>query len=184
MSADPLDQTPTAPPPAPQQEPKPWDKYAEALVAVGVSAMGIVILVNTQDIAVPKAYSVVGPRAIPTIVGWALVVLGVWYLIDVLRGNVAAPSGDSEDADPTLPADWGVLLGLALALGIYAIIIKPAGFIIASFVLFSLSSAAMGSRRFVRDAIIGIVMATIAFLVFREWLGIRLPYGVLEGLFS
>jgi putative tricarboxylic transport membrane protein len=184
MAADPLDQTPVPTEPASQPERGTWDKYAEALVAIGVSAMGIVILITTQDIAIPKAYSVVGPRAIPTIVGWALVILGIWYLIDVLRGNVAIPSGDSEDADPTLPADWGVLIGLALTLGVYAVIMEPAGFIVASALLFFSSATVMGSRHFVRDAIIGIVMATLVFLVFREWLGIRLPYGILEGLFT
>ena len=59
-------------------------RWSEALVAVGVSAMGIVILINTQDIAIPKAYSAVGPRAIPTIVGWALVILGIWVLGDMM----------------------------------------------------------------------------------------------------
>ncbi len=184
MAAESLEQNPVPADPVPPQERKAWDKYAEALVALGVSAMGIVILVNTQEIAIPKAYSVVGPRAVPSVVGWALVVLGVWYLIDVLRGNVAAPSGDSEDADPTLPADWGVLIGLAITLGVYAVIMKPGGFIIASAFLFFSSATVMGSRKFLRDALIGIVMATVVFLVFREWLGIRLPYGILEGLFE
>jgi putative tricarboxylic transport membrane protein len=77
-----------------------------------------------------------------------------------------------------------VLIGLALTLGVYAVIMEPAGFIVASALLFFSSATVMGSRHFVRDAIIGIVMATLVFLVFREWLGIRLPYGILEGLFT
>jgi putative tricarboxylic transport membrane protein len=144
--------------------------------------MGVVILVDLQDIRVPKAFSSVGPRVFPTIVGWGLVVLGIWYAIDVLRGDTAKPSDDSEDADPTLPVDWPVLGGLAIALTIYALLMKPAGFVIASAVLFVLAAFSMGSRQIVRDVGIGIVVSVATYLAFSEWLGIRLPEGILERL--
>ena len=40
----------------------------------------------------------------------------------------------------------------------------------------------MGSRRLVRDIAIGIVMATVLYLVFSRGLGLSLPAGVLEGI--
>jgi putative tricarboxylic transport membrane protein len=122
----------------------------------------------------------VGPRVFPTIVGWGLVAIGIWYVVDILRGDAAAPSTDSEDADPTLPADWNVLAGLAVALTAYALLMKPAGFVIASTVLFVLAAIAMGSRVILRDLAIGIVVSFGAFWAFSEWLGIRLPEGLLE----
>lgn len=161
-----------------------WARYAEVLVAVGVIAMGIVILIETRDIRVPKAFSSVGPRVVPTVVGWGLVVIGAWYAIDVVRGNTAAPSGDSEDADPTLPADWAVLGGLALALGVYAVLMEPAGFVIASAVLFVMAAFSMGSRKLVHDTAVGFAVSLTTFLVFSEWLGIRLPEGLLEPFFG
>jgi putative tricarboxylic transport membrane protein len=114
------------------------------------------------------------------VIGWGLVVIGVWYAIDVLRGDTGAPSADSEDADPSLPADWKVLGGLAAALAVYAVLMDTAGFMIASAVLFWGAAFAMGSRSFVRDAAIGLLVSLVTFLVFSEWLGIRLPVGVLE----
>ena len=157
-----------------------WARHVELLVALGVVAMGVVILIDTQDIRVPKTFASVGPRVFPTIVGWGLVAIGIWYAIDILRGDTAAPSADSEDADPTLPADWGVLGGLAVALTAYALLMKPAGFVIASSVLFVLAALSMGSRQFVRDLVIGIVVSFGTYLAFSEWLGIRLPQGLLE----
>ncbi len=185
MTAEPADVPKSAvdepsTPPAPSG----WIRYAEILVAVGVIAMGIVILIETRDIRVPQAFSSVGPRVVPTVIGWGLVVIGAWYAVDVVRGDNAAPSADSEDADPTLPADWAVLGGLALALGIYAALMEPAGFVIASAVLFVMATFSMGSRQIVRDAAIGLVVSLVTFLVFSEWLGIRLPVGLLEPFFG
>jgi putative tricarboxylic transport membrane protein len=110
------------------------------------------------------------------------VLVGIWYAVDVLRGDVAEPAADSEDADPTLPADWGVLARLAAVLVVYAFIMKPAGFIIASAVLFSGTAYALGSRHFVRDVPIGVALAIAAWFLFSEWLGIRLPAGLLDGI--
>lgn len=159
-------------------------RYAEVMVAVGVVAMGIVILIETRDIRVPRAFSSVGPRVVPYVIGWGLVIIGAWYAIDVVRGRPAAPSADSEDADPTLPADWAVLGGLGLALAIYAALMEPAGFILASALLFTMAAFAMGSRKLVRDAVIGLAVSVITFLVFSEWLGIRLPPGLFEPIFG
>ncbi len=185
MTAEPADvpnsavDEPSTPP-----DPSGLTRYAEILVAKGVVAMGIVILIDTQDISVPRAFASVGPRVVPTIVGWGLVTIGMWYSIDVLRGKTAAPAGDSEDADPTLPADWAVLGGLAIALVAYAVLMEPAGFVIASAALFVMATFVMGSRQVVRDAAIGVVVSVITFLVFSEWLGIRLPAGLLEPIFG
>ncbi len=160
-----------------------WARYAEVAVALCVVAMGIVILIETQDIRVPKAFTSVGPRVVPTIVGWGLIVVGAWYAIEVLIGKTAVPAADAEDADPTLPANWGVLAGLAATLLLYAFLMKPAGFVIASTVLFTLSAIVMGSRHFLRDLVIGLAAAVLTYLVFSEWLGIRLPPGLLDRFF-
>lgn len=157
-----------------------WRRYAEVLVALGVIIMGVVILIETRDIQVPRAFASVGPRVFPNIVGWGLVVVGAWYAIEVVRGDTAAPSADSEDVDPALPADWRVLASLALSLAVYAALMEWAGFVIASAVLFTMAAYAMGSRHGARDAAIGIILAAVTYLVFKEWLEIRLPAGLLE----
>ena len=159
-----------------------WTRLAETGVALLVVVLGIIVLFESRDIRVPRALTVVGPRNIPIIVGVGLIIVGIWYAVDVLMGDVAVPSGDSEDADPTLPADWRVLAQLAVVLVIYAVLIVPAGFIVASTWLFLGTAFALGSRRYPRDAALGLALAVAAYLVFSEWLGIRLPDGVLKGI--
>jgi len=176
--------TPAVEPGAERPERSRWVHYAEILVAIGIAAMGVVILIDLQDIRVPRAFSSVGPRVFPTVVGWGLVIIGVWYAIDILRGDTAAPSADSEDADPTLPADWVVMGGIALSLVAYALLMEPAGFVVASAVLFVAATFSMGSRSYVRDIVIGVAVSLITFLAFSEWLGIRLPNGILERFFG
>ncbi|MDQ4044980.1 MAG: tripartite tricarboxylate transporter TctB family protein, partial [Chloroflexota bacterium] len=150
----------------------------EMFVALGVLALGIVMLVETQDIRVRQGV-VVSPRIIPQIVGAGLVSVAVWYGIDVIRGprRGAAGGEDSEDVDPEAKTDWSVIGIIAIGLVAYAALMEGVGFIVASAVLFVISAFAMGSRHIVRDVVIGAVLAVGIFLLFDRWLGVRLPEG-------
>jgi putative tricarboxylic transport membrane protein len=154
----------------------------EMLLALAAVVFGILIVWQTTLIRLTPAYSKVGPRVIPYIVGAGLVVVGVWLAYEAITGRVPAGTTASEDADPTLPTDWRTVGRLALALLAYLLLIERAGFIIASATLFVIAAFAMGSRRLVRDIAIGIVMPTILYLVFSRGLGLSLPAGVLEGI--
>ena len=152
------------------------------LLALWAAAFGLLIIWQTTLIRLTPAYSKVGPRVIPYIVGAGLVIVGVWLAYEALTGRAAVGSADSEDADPTLPTDWRCISLLALALLAYLFLIEPVGFIIASTALFVGAAFAMGSRRLARDIVIGIVMATILYIVFNRGLGLSLPAGILEGI--
>ena len=154
----------------------------ETLLALGAVVFGVLIIWQTTQIRLTPAYSKVGPRVIPYIVGAGLVLLGAWLAYEALTGRAATGSAHSEDADPTLPTDWRTVGLLALALIAYLFLIEPAGFIIASAVLFAWSSIAMGSRRYARDIVIGILLATALYLLFNRGLGLSLPAGILEGI--
>lgn len=160
----------------------PSPNVGETLLALAAVAFGVLIIWQTTQIRLTPAYSKVGPRVIPYIVGAGLVLLGAWLAYQALTGRVAAGSTDSEDADPTLPTDWRTVGLLALALLAYLFLIEPAGFIIASATLFVGAAFAMGSRRLARDIVIGVVMATLLFVVFNRGLGLSLPAGILEGI--
>ena len=177
----PTEQPPTSSPTGTESRPR-LAGLTELLVAAAVVVLGIIVLVQTQDIRVTPAYAKVGPRVIPTIVGAGLIVLGIWYAVDILRRGGAAPSSESEDVDPSLPTDWAALGLLAVALVAYLLLIRPGGFIIASAVMFVIAAFAMGSRRYVRDIVIGILLAVAVYLVFTRGLEVRLPDGVLSGI--
>ena len=154
----------------------------ELLLALGAVLFGMLVIWQTTQIRVAPIYSTVGPRTIPYIVGAGLVLTGLWLAFEALTGRSTAGSTESEDVDLSLPTDWRCIGLLALALIAYLLLIEPAGFVVASAVLFVGAAYAMGSRRYVRDVVIGVLLATALYLLFNRGLGLDLPAGVLEGI--
>ncbi len=158
-------------------------RLVELLVAIGVIALGVVILWQIGEIRdTPTAQ--VSARLFPRIIGVGTILIGIWYAVDVLRGDTATPATDTEDVDPALPTDWRCVGLLGVALAAYLLLIERAGFIIASVALFVITAYGMGSRRYVRDIAIAILLATAVYYGFAEGLGVRLPEGVPEELLS
>jgi putative tricarboxylic transport membrane protein len=62
------------------------------------------------------------------------------------------------------------------------LLLMPAGFIIAATVLFVLVARAFSSRRMLRDAVAGLLLALIVYFSFTAGLGLVLPKGILAGL--
>jgi putative tricarboxylic transport membrane protein len=177
-----LAQPPVSAEPADAPEPSRWIRRAELLLALGVVALGILILLETRDIRVARAMARVGPRVIPTIVGFGLITIGVWYAIEILRSRETPVEAGSEDVDPNLPADWRALAGIGVALVLYLLTIERLGFIIASAVMFVIAAAAMGSRQWLRDTAVAALLSAAVYVVFSQGLDVRLPQGVLDGV--
>lgn len=159
-----------------------WERWGELVLALIVIALGIVVLVETRDINTRPGVTV-SPRIVPNVIGGGLIVLGLWYALDVIRSPRLPGTGeDSEDVDPDAKTDWSAIIIMAFALLCYALLIDTAGFIIASSVLYLISTVSMGSRSYVRNVAIGLVLSTIVFIMFDTWLGVRLPAGWLAGV--
>ena len=155
-------------------------RLAELALATGIVVLGAIVLWKTGEIRITPMNSRIGPRVIPYIVGSGLVVIGIWYALEVLRGRAAEPAGgeDSEDVDPTLPTAWDTIAILGVALIAYLLLIERAGFIIASSALFLGSAFGMGSRRIGRDAAVAILLSTAIYLIFTRGLSLDLPDGI------
>ena len=98
-------------------------------------------------------------------------------LVDALRGGwVLEP--EQEGPVDRQALGW-VLAGLVLNVAL----IKYLGFIIASTLLFCCVARAFGSRQIVRDFLIAIVFAAVAYFGFARVLGINIGSGLIEQLF-
>lgn len=158
----------------------PRERWIELALAAGVVIFGFVVVWQTTKIGVPRAYSQIGPRVLPYIVGSGLVFVGVWLAVEALTGRGVRPGADAEDADLNKPTDWRTVVLLALALLVYLLLIERAGFIIASALLYAGAAYAMHSRRVVLDLAVGIIIATALYIGFTRGLDLRLPAGVLD----
>lgn len=153
----------------------------EAVLAVGVIALGGLALYETTRIPVSPMYAQVGPTAVAYLASALMIALGLGLLAEALRGRWTSPPEETDAALDLKALGW-LLLGLLLNIGL----IGPLGFIPASTLLFACTARAFGSRRPLRDVLIGFVFAAIAYFGFAQLLGINIGEssiltGLLEG---
>jgi putative tricarboxylic transport membrane protein len=138
--------------------------------------------VGTALLPSEGGYARVGPNFVPGVVGFGLIVVGIWLLYEALAGGWrhmpdASPEARGEHAF-SAPAFLWVTVGLFA----HMILIGTAGFVIAGAALLACVARGFGSRRFVRDIAIGFVLALVAFLFFVKFLNVGLPGGWLTPL--
>jgi putative tricarboxylic transport membrane protein len=155
---------------------------SELGVAVLLLVLGVVTLWDATRVATGVAQAgVVGPRAVPYLVGGLLVVCAVALAVDVLRGGHGEAEG-GEDVDLSHPSDWRTVLLLVAAFLANVVLIDTAGWWLSGAVLFFGCTYALGSRRYVRDLVIAFALSFGSYYVFAVGLGIFLPAGVLQGI--
>lgn len=160
----------------------PWTRGKSELgLAALLLGLGVFVLNETGSIEVPANANAIGPRFFPTVVGCLLCLVATWLIVEVMRGG----HGDleaTEDVDLTQSSDWATLgLLSAVFLG-HVALLQKLGFAIAGALLFFGVGAVLGSRRWVRDAAVAIVLATGVYLLFGRVLGVGLPAGLLDGI--
>lgn len=154
----------------------------EALLALGVIALGLLALHETGQIPVSPMYAQVGPTAVAYLASALLIALGCALLVQALSGRWVSDTQEDLASESDVALDlrglgW-LLLGLVLNVGL----IDPLGFIPASVLLFACTARAFGSRRPLRDALIGFVLSAVAYFGFAELLGINIGAGFLGAL--
>jgi putative tricarboxylic transport membrane protein len=151
-------------------------------VALFLGALGIVVIVLALLLPESRiARGPVGPAAVPVVVGSLLVIVAVFLALDVRRGGRGEPEG-GEDVELTGGSDWRTVAMLVAAFLANALLIESLGWPISGAILFWGSAFALGSRHYVRDAVIAVVLGVGSWYLFVLGLGISLPVGILEGI--
>ncbi|UXU75645.1 MULTISPECIES: tripartite tricarboxylate transporter TctB family protein [unclassified Paracoccus (in: a-proteobacteria)] len=157
--------------PQPQSRRRP--DVAALAVALGLLAIGGLMLWDSARLADLGGYSGVGPASVPRVVGLGLMALAAWTALEAWRGEF--PERPAQDPVPVL---W-IVAGLALQL----MLLKLAGFSIATGILFALTARAFGKRNLALTLPLGILFAFAVWVVFSQLLMLHLPAGPLEQLF-
>jgi len=150
----------------------------ELLISLGLIALGTFVVWQTQSIAETQGYAQIGPRLFPYLIGSGLAVCGAvlgWHAVS--GGWHHVPLDEAHDAP-----DWMAFAIISVGIILHMIIIGWAGFIIASTLLFVLIARGFGSKRVVRDTLIGIALAIVVFIIFTLGLGLNLPKGPFSGI--
>ena len=155
---------------------------SELGVALFLGALGILVVVSALLLPESRiARGPVGPAAVPVLVGGLLIVVAVFLAIDVVRGGRGEPEG-GEDIDLTVRSDWKTIGMLAAAFVANAVLIEPLGWVFSGAILFWGSAFALGSRHYIRDAVIAFALSIGSWYLFALGLGIVLPPGILRGV--
>lgn len=146
-------------------------------VAFALLLLALAGLVVWQTVAIPVSpiYARVGPTAFPWIAATGLLLLSLVLLLQALRGGL--PGVGRRQAP-----DWRSLGWVGAGLAANAALISTLGFVFAAVALFACTARGFGSRRPIRDALIGAVVGFAAFFGFARLLGVNIGAGVLEGL--
>ncbi|MER5645688.1 tripartite tricarboxylate transporter TctB family protein [Streptosporangium sp. NPDC002524] len=150
-------------------------------LAVLVLALGAFVIVGTADVTAAGSTLGLGPRFFPALVGGSMLLIGLFYVVDVLRGGRGDPE-DAEDIDPGTRADWRTVALVSVIFLAFAGLLDLLGWIIAGALLFFGLSVTLGAAHRLRAGVIAILLSTITYLVFVKGLGVTLPAGLLSGV--
>ncbi|MET7333986.1 tripartite tricarboxylate transporter TctB family protein [Nonomuraea sp. NPDC005650] len=150
-------------------------------LAVVVLGLGVLVVIGTLDVSAAASQLGIGPRFFPMLVGGAMVLIGLFYVVDVIRGGHGDPE-ESEDVDVDASTDWrsvGLVSGIFLA---FTALLNVLGWIIGASLLFFGLSLALGAEHKARTAVISVVVGLATYLLFVKGLGVALPGGLLAGV--
>jgi putative tricarboxylic transport membrane protein len=145
----------------------------ELFLGFALVLLGILILAGTLSITVAPAYSRVGPRVFPFVVAAGIIVLGVFYALESWKGAQTPAEDHAVNIWPIMFISGGIVAD--------ALLMPSLGFILTSTMLFVLVAVGFGSRRYLRDALIGLVLSAAAYATFMYGLGLKLPAGPFAG---
>jgi putative tricarboxylic transport membrane protein len=155
------------------------------LVALAFVALGLFVLHQGYSIGGEQsAYARVGPQVFPYVIGAGLIAIGVLLARSALIGSWSVLWAEPSETDPDRREFWRHMSSVwlvGLGLVINAVLIAPLGFVIASTIMFALTTRAFGSVRPFFDLAVGAVFSAMIFVTFTYALGLSLPGGTLWG---
>ncbi|WP_084626979.1 tripartite tricarboxylate transporter TctB family protein [Pseudoclavibacter soli] len=143
---------------------------------------GIITIVDSLHLPPSISASGIGADLMSKVVGGFLVVVSILLFVQLLRGNRGEPDEAEGDVDPS-KTRYGMLFTAIAVIIVHGLLIEPAGFVVASTLTFWGIAFTLGSRRYLLDPVIGLVLSVAIYYGFTLGLGIYLP-GLFEGLIA
>jgi putative tricarboxylic transport membrane protein len=145
---------------------------AALVIAVAMALLAAVIFWKTKEMPVTAQYARVGPTTFPYVIAAGLGLLAIGTAASAWRGGF--PAREHDHLGPIL---W-IVGGLAAQM----LLLKVAGFSIATGALFALAARGFGRGPLWLSFPIGVVFAFAVWVIFARLLQLSLPAGPLEQL--
>jgi putative tricarboxylic transport membrane protein len=165
----------------------PGSLFGPRIVAVVLVVGGGFLVAQALSIARGGGYTVVGPVTIPLFVAIGLVALGVALGVRTALlpdRDLAVHVHEQERATHWRTVGLLGLLLVAYGLALDGFTLGPIdlpglGYIVATALFLPATARALGSGHLLRDVAIGVGVAVVVYFGFTEFLGVRLPAGIL-----
>jgi putative tricarboxylic transport membrane protein len=113
-----------------------------------------------------------GPAAFPRLIVGGLAIFALLQLLEPSKGEEPLPRGRQALK----------VVGVLVLLLVYAVVLKPLGFIVSTIIFLVGALILAGVRRPLPLVLMPVGLAVVLFYVFYELLRVSLPRGVIEGL--
>ena len=141
-------------------------------LAAIVIAIGLIWIWGASSLPPATRYAGIGPRGFPTFIGGALVLLGIILALQISRG-MSFEAQETENADAHAPVNYAALLMVLAAATLPILTLRTFGLPLTAMVIFALVARAFGSRKLVKDLLTGLILGSLAWLLF-DRLGLQL----------
>jgi putative tricarboxylic transport membrane protein len=146
-------------------------RLSESILGAFVLAIGLFIALETYEAASAATNAIVGPQLFPYLIGFGLIAIGMSLLREAVKGHVAHETG--------FELDWRAVTLASAGLILQMLLLERLGWIIATTLMFLLTTFAFRERRIVISVLIGLALTGLTFLIFNYGLGLDLPLGSL-----
>jgi putative tricarboxylic transport membrane protein len=155
----------------------PW---AHRIAALAFFAVAVGVLTGAFAIDDGTTYQAVGPRVFPLLVGTGMCLVSAIGVVQAFRSAQIDTAQLDELREEIRATHWPSVLLLVAALIGYVLLLTPLGYWQTTAVFFVAAARVLGSRKLIRDAIIGVVLALAVYVLFDRLLGISLPPGIVR----
>ncbi|WP_455873843.1 tripartite tricarboxylate transporter TctB family protein [Rhizobium yanglingense] len=147
--------------------------WAALIIAICLFVVAAVMLWDATHMRAIAQYARIGPATVPKVVAFGLIGLGIWTVFEALRNEF--PEREHQEVAPVI---W-IVAGLAAQM----LLLKTAGFSIATGILFAFTARGFGRRKLWLSIPAGIVFSFVVWIIFSQLLQLTLPAGPFERLF-
>jgi len=160
-----------------------FTRHKDAVAGLVVALLGVVYLIGALRIEPdPSATSVIGPPAVPLVIGSATVLCAVALMVRGLRhpSEEGAPhEADEEEGTAARDVDLTRVLVAFGLFAAYVVAFIPLGYLLSTFLFLAALTTYADRKKIVRNVVFAAGFAVVVFVMFERGLQVELPPGVL-----
>ncbi|SNS36579.1 tripartite tricarboxylate transporter TctB family protein [Rhodococcoides kyotonense] len=162
-----------------------WTGRSGLIVPALLVALGVFLVYGTVTMDVPATATSPGPQVFPSIVAGGCFIVAILVTGQLLMKPDIVDRGTDEDGTPNTGtvSNWRTLGITVGSVALFIVLLDPLGWVLAGALLFWGVSIGLGSRRYVFDGAIALLVSSAVQLAFSAGLGLTLPGGLLAQVF-